>query len=214
LMRQRRNILIVGEEGVGKSVIVDHVMAARRGTHVLYSKQSPTLKETLINIAEFATGAKNLAKKNLLALKKTCYELLDQNPEYVILDHLGWVEPKFYGFLIYVTERNIPFVVVTREREKQNIGHLWMDLYDFEKLEIKNLNPARADQLIDSCATSLDLRLAGVAEFKREVFRISKGNPKILEELCRLAGDEKYRLKGFIDVKLMDLDRRINCAVR
>ncbi|HUK40801.1 MAG TPA: hypothetical protein VLX11_07155 [Candidatus Acidoferrales bacterium] len=195
LMHQRKNILVTGEGGVGKSAILDHVMAARSGKNVLYSKQSATLKGTLVNIVEFATGAKNLAKKNILALKKICYQLLDPSPEYLILDHLGWVEPKFYGFLIYLTERRIPLIIVTREREKQRLGHFWMGLYDFEKLEIKNLDAAGTDQLIDSCAASLDLKLEDTADFKREVFRTSKGNPKIIEELCRLAGDEKYEPK-------------------
>lgn len=213
LMRQRKNILILGDEGVGKSAMIDHMLAGGPEKNVLYSKRSTSLKESLVNMAEFAIGSKKLQQKNILSLKKICYELLDQSPEYAVLDHVAWVEPRFYGFLTYLKERKIPFIIATRTQDKKNIGHLWMGLYDFEKLEIKNLDQAKTGQLIDYYAEGFDLKLNAAADFKKEVFTISKGNAKIIKELCRLARDEKYRAKGYTDVKLMDLDRRIKSSI-
>jgi hypothetical protein len=126
---------------------------------------------------------------------------------------MAWVEPKFYGFLTYLKERKITFIIVTRSSDKKDIGHLWMGLYDFESLEIKNLDPAKTSQLIDFCAERFNLKLNAAADFKNEVFTISKGNPKIITELCRLARNEKYRAHGHMEVKLMDLDRRIKNAI-
>jgi hypothetical protein len=213
LIRQRKNILIAGPEGVGKSAIVDHVLTGGAVKNILYSKSSATLKETLANIAEFALGSKNLHQKNILSLKKICYELLEASPDYAVLDHMAWVEPKFYGFLSYLKEQKIAFIIVTRSLDKKDIGHLWMGLYDFDKVEIKNLDQTGTNQLIDYCAQSFDLKLHEATHFKNEVFTISKGNPKIIKELCRLAREEKYRARGYVDVKLMDLDRRIKNAV-
>jgi hypothetical protein len=213
LIRQRKNILIVGPEGVGKSAIVDHALANGAVKNILYSKSSATLKETLANMAEFALGSKNLHSKNILSLKKICYEFLKASPDYAILDHMTWVEPKFYGFLTYLKEQRIAFIIVTRSQNKKDIGHLWMGLYDFERIEIKNLDHAGADRLIDYCAQSFDLNLYETTHFKNEVSAISNGNPKIIWELCRLAQDKRYHAKGYIDVKLMDLDRRIKNAV-
>jgi hypothetical protein len=213
LMRQRKNILVLGEEGVGKSAIINNVMAAHPVKNILYSKRSTTLEETLVNMVESALGGKDLQKKNILSLKKICYELLDKSPDYAVLDHVAWVEPRFYGFLTYMKERKIPFVIVTRRPGKKHIGHLWMGLYDFEKLEVKNLDQPKTAQLIDYYASSLDLKIDDASDFKKEVFGISKGNPKIVRELCNLAREEKYRAKGYVDVKLMDLDRRIGYAV-
>jgi integrase/recombinase XerD len=214
LMRQRKNILILGEEGVGKSAILENVMGSGVVKNSLYSKRSTTLKETLVNMVGSAVGGKDVQKQNILSLKKICYQLLDESPEYAVLDHIAWVEPKFYGFLIYLKERNLPFVIVTRRRDKKNIGHLWMGLYDFEKIEISNLDQTKAGQLIDYYASSFALEIAAAEDFKRAVFKISAGNPKIILELCWLAQDEKYRKKGYVDVKLMDLDRRIEAAIR
>ena len=105
-------------------------------------------------MVESRLGGKDLQKKNILSLKKICYQLLDQSPEYVVLDHVAWVEPRFYGFLTYLKERKIPFIIGTRKPDKKNLGHLWMGLYDFEKVEIKNLNQPQAGQLVDYYASS------------------------------------------------------------
>jgi len=114
LMLQKKNVLILGEEGVGKSAMVEDVMASSVGKNILYSKRSTTLKETLVNLVESVHGGKRLQKENILSLKKTCYQLLDESPDYTVLDHVTWVEPKFYGFLTYLKERKIPFIIVTR----------------------------------------------------------------------------------------------------
>jgi hypothetical protein len=213
LIREKKNILIVGVEGVGKSAIVDGFIAAGVVKNLLYSKRSTTLKETLVNMIGWAVGGKDLQKRNILNLKKTCYGLLDANPEYVVLDEVGWVEPKFYGFLTYIRERQVPLVIVTRRADKKNIGHLWMGIYDFATLEIKNLDPPRASQLIEYYVSTLDLKIDALAEFKKYVFKYSEGNPKIIQDLCRLARNDKYRAKGYVDVRLMDLDRRIKSAI-
>lgn len=212
LVRQKMNVLILGDEGVGKSAIVEDLLSGGLIRNFLYSRHSATLKETLVNMVGAAQGGKDLQKKNILSLKKICYQLLDANPEYVVLDHVALVERKFYGFLTYLKERKIPFVIATQRPGKKNIGHLWKGLYDFEKIEIGNLDLPWARQLIDYYASSFDLKIE--TDFKREVFSISKGNPKIIKELCHLAREEKYKAKGYMDVKLMDLDRRISNAVR
>jgi len=80
-------------------------------------------------------------------------------------------------------------------------------------LEIKNLEEPNTGRLVDSYIARFDLKMETAADFKKEVFTISKGNAKIIEELCRLARDEKYRANGYTDVKLMDLDRRIKSSI-
>jgi hypothetical protein len=71
----------------------------------------------------------------------------------------------------------------------------------------------KAAELVDCYASIFCLNIGASANFKKEVFKISRGNPKVIKELCRLARDEKYSRKGYVDVKLIDLDRRINSAM-
>jgi hypothetical protein len=214
LMRRKRNILIVGDEGVGKSAILENAISAGAVKNILYSKHSTTLKETLVNLVGSVVGVKGLQKKNILTLKKSCYRLLEVNPEYVVLDHVAWVEPKFYAFLTYMKERNIPFIIATRKPDKNNVGHLWMGLYDYATMDIKNLDPTKTGRLVDHYATSFHLKIAAESDFKKDIFKISKGNPKVIKDLCQLARDEKYRLNGYVDVRLMELDRKIHNVIR
>lgn len=213
LMRQKKNVLVLGDKGVGKTTIIESVVARTPLKNILHSKRSTTLKETLVNFAGSAIAIKNLRKTNILSLKKICYELLQANPEYAILDQVSWVEPKFYGFLTYMKERQVPLIILTRRADKKNIGHLWMGVYDFETLEIKNLDPPRVGQLVEYYTSALNLKIDALAEFKKDIFKFSEGNPKIIQDLCDLARNEKYRSKGYVDLRLMDLDRRINSAI-
>jgi AAA+ ATPase superfamily predicted ATPase len=210
LVRSKKNVLVLGEEGVGKSAIINHTIASGVLKNFLYSKHSATLKEALVNLVGEAVGGKELAKQNILTLKKVCYRLLNGRPEYAVFDHVAYVERRFYAFLTYLREGNLPVVIVSQKRGKDNLGHLWMGLYDFEVLEVKNLDPTEAGQLVDHYISRLDLKIEAAADFKKDVFKMSQGNPKIIQDLCRLARNDRYRAKGYIDVKLMDLDRRIS----
>jgi hypothetical protein len=212
LIRDREHVLVLGEDGVGKSAIINHTLEDGVLKNFLYSKHSTTLKEALVNLVGVAAGGKDLAKQNIVSLKKTCYRLLDKDPEYAVFDHVAWVERKFYAFLTYLKERNIPLIIATRQPGKKNVGHLWMGLYDFEILEVKNLDLTKTGQLVDAYSSSLDLKIDAPTDFKKDVFKISAGNPKVIKHLCRLARDEKYRAKGYIDVRLIDLDRRIHAS--
>ena len=213
LMRNRKHVLVLGEAGVGKSAILNQTLTDGVVKNFLYSRHSATLKEALVNLVGAAVGGKELAKQNILTLKKTCYRLLDNRPEYAVFDHVAWVERRFYAFLTYLRERNLPLIIATREPGKDNLGHLWMGLYDFEVLEVQNLDPTKTAQLVEDHITKLHLAIDETADFKKEIFNASHGNPRIIQELCHLAPNEEYRAKGYIDVRLMDLDRRIRNAV-
>ena len=109
-----------------------------------------------------------------------------------------------------VMERQIPLVIVSRGLRKEHIGQLGMILYDFMKIEIDNLDRAAVDKLAEHFIAHLGINITKKSKFKKDIFYYSKGNPKIIQELCFLAADAKYRPKGFLDIKFLNLDRRIN----
>jgi hypothetical protein len=88
-----------------------------------------------------------------------------------------------------------------------------MSLFNFEKVEISNFDKPAADILIGHFIREFGIKITKEADFKKEIYRFSKGNPKIIKALCFLARDVKYQKKDTLDVKLMDLDRRINEVV-
>ena len=175
-------------------------------------QENHTLRQTLTGII---TAIPNEERKvidslNILALKKKCYEILKSTPNYIVLDHVGRVEPKHYAFFTYVLEKNIPLLVISRGLDKKAIGHLCMALYDFEKVEIKNFDKTASNNLIGYFIKEFGIKVTKEAEFKQAIFNHSKGNPKIIKALCFLARDVKYKRNDSLDVHLMDLDRRIN----
>jgi len=215
LISQRDSMVIFGPEGVGKSVIINKVLNDFTGLNVFYSSSSKTLKESLLNFMSYGSfDKKTINEANILALKKLFYEILRKNkPDYIVFDHIESVEPKFYSFLEYLLEAKIPLIVLSRGLDKKNIGHLRMSLFNFEKVEISDFDRSTADLLIEHFISEFGIKITKQEEFKKHVFRFSKGNPKIIKGLCFLARDVKYQKNDAIDVKLMDLDRRISEVV-
>ena len=215
LISQRKNIIIFGLEGVGKSAIIESVLKDKNITSLLYSQDSRTLKGLLSNLIISILGnTKSVQGLNTLALKKALYGIINEKkPEYIVFDHVESVEPKFYSLFVYLMEAKIPLIVLSRGLQKQDIGHLRMSLFSFEKVEISNLDKLTADILIDHFIKKYGIKITKDADFKKQIFHFSKGNPKIIKGLCFIARDVKYQKDDVLDVKLMDLDRRINEVV-
>ena len=214
-INQRKNIIIFGPEGVGKTAVLNKILTGFPTLNKLCSPESKTLKESLLN---FMAGAsfdkKTVNEANILVLKKLFYEILARNkPEYIIFDHIESVEPKFYSFFAYLLEAKIPLIVLSRGLGKKEIGHLRMSSFNFEKVEISNMEKPVADVLVEHFIKEFGIKITKEDEFKKQIFYFSQGNPKIIKGLCFLARDVKYQKSGGLDVKLMDLDRRISEVV-
>jgi hypothetical protein len=110
-------------------------------------------------------------------------------------------------------EEKFPLIVLCRGLEKKDIGNLRMSLFNFEKVEISNFDKPSAYLLIDHFIKEFGIKITKEEDFKKQIFYFSKGNPKIIEQLCFLARDVKYKKNETIDVRLIDLDRRINEVV-
>jgi len=213
---QKKSIIIFGPEGVGKTAVINKVLSSLAAVNIFYSPDSKTLKTSLLNLMVYAScDKKSIQVADILALKKLFYRLLDEKkPEYIVFDHIESVEPKFYSLFVYLMEAKIPLIVLSRGLEKKDIGYLRMSLFNFEKVEISNLDRPTADVLIDHFINEFGIKITKEADFKKGIYHFSKGNPRIIKGLCFLARDVKYQKNETIDVKLIDLDRRINEVVR
>ena len=213
-VNNKRNIIVFGQEGVGKSAIISQALKDRRMENVLLSENSSSLKESLENIIISSGDYKgDIRAKNILSLKKVLYVLLDKNPEYLVFDHISRVDPRFYSFLTYLVDRKVPVLIGCRGIEKKDIGHLRLSLFGFEKVEILNLDKEKTFALVNRYIELFEIRVTKADNFKKEIFHFSKGNPKIIKKLCLLAHDDKYRINDYLDVRLMDLDMRMGEVV-
>jgi len=208
---QRKNILVYGDEGVGKTALIKKVFMGQTRLKYLYSQESGTLKETLENLITYSSGGekKSIHRLTILNQKRMTYRILDNCPDYILLDHIGVVSPCFQSFLEYLLDRGIALVVVSKGLASSDIGHLWEGAYAFEKVRICNLGKSSSIALAEHYLESLGIAMGSDNEFKKDIFHYSHGNPKVIIELCSLAKENKYRRDGRFDFKLMDLDRRI-----
>jgi len=46
--------------------------------------------------------------------------------------------------------------------------------------------------------------------FRKEVFRLSNGNPSAIREICHYAGKDEYKVGNEIRFRLLNLDRKID----
>ena len=214
-MSRKKHIIIFGAEGVGKTVIINKVLSDQNSLkQCLYSQKSGTLKEALLNLISSDRNVhKNINEKNILSLRKMLYPVLDKKPEYAIFDHIECVAPKYCYFFEYLIERELPLIIIAKGIDRKDVGHLHYVLYNFEKIEISKFDKVTADILVDHYIHEFGIKSAQPDKFKKEIFQFSKGNPKIIKQLCLLARDEKYRKNDSLDVHLVDLDMRIDKVV-
>jgi len=151
-----------------------------------------------------------IEEQNILTLRKMLYTILDKKPEYIIFDHIGRVEPKYCSFLEYLIERGLPLMIISQGTDKKAIGNLRYLLHNFERVELSNFSRVATDILVDHYIGKFNIKVVEPDNFKKAVFHFSNGNPKVVKQICSLARDTKYQKKGFIDVRLINLDRRIN----
>lgn len=211
---ERKSLFVYGPEGVGKTFLLRHILENIKDPNISYSGNCSSLKNTLLSLLSYEYSRTSLLRKNILGLKKLFYKLLKREKPYFILDHVSRVSPKFYSFFEYLMDEEIPFTIVSRGISRKEIGHLVMATFYFEKVEMSNLDKLTAYALTDQFIKEFEIKTAKEDDFKKEIFHYSRGNPKIIKGLCSLARDGKYQKDGCLDVKLMDLDLRINEIMR
>lgn len=204
-LRSGNHLAIHGAEGVGKTALIQAATEAMPG--IVYCADTSTLKracDALLDRFHISVNvADNIVRKRAVREaargKKLCF----------IFDHVGWVTPKLLSFLDTLRESH-QLVVVTRSLASADIGHLKLLLWDFDTLELKNLAHADATRLLRSQCNQLGLSIADPAQFERNVWRLSQGNPRVILDLCAQASTGRYVFDGHFDTRLLDLDRRIS----
>ena len=84
LMKRRRNIIIWGSKGVGKTTIIQKVLTDRQGPPVPYASDSHTLKTALGHLLQ-----RDVQLYNMLTLRKQFYKFLQGKFPYIVFDHVG-----------------------------------------------------------------------------------------------------------------------------
>jgi hypothetical protein len=207
LHAQRKHVLILGPAGVGKTAFSDN--AASR-LHVLICPHSVRLSE-ICNSLECQMGLDS-GEERLIQRKSHLLHALREAGKTVVFDGVAWTTPKLSSFLECVMERT-PVWIATRSEHSWDIGHIWLLLVRFVKIEIKPFHPAETRELIEA-AIRLGHAPAGAVDAVERLHHLSAGVPEILVELIKGLATGHYDPHKKFDLRLLDLDRRIqNLAV-
>ena len=206
---QRKNLFISGPESVGKTFIVQHVIEVTGGKGILYSNDCSTIKTSLAGFLKGVYDPAFLSSQNISSLRKLFYKKIKKEKPYLVFDHMGSVGPKLFSYLENLLDEH-PALFVARSTDPKEIGDLSLLLFSFDKLEIHNLNRKYAFELITHHIGSFGLVIDREDHFRKEVFRLSDGNPSAIREICRYAGKDEYKAGKEIKFRLLNLDRKID----
>jgi AAA+ ATPase superfamily predicted ATPase len=206
---QRKNLFVFGLESVGKTFIVKYVLEEIDGMGVLYSDNCSTIKTSLAGFLKADYDPTFLSSQNLLSLRKLFYKKIKKEKPYLIFDHMGSVGPKFFSYLENLLDEH-PALFIARSPDPGEIGDLSLLLFSFDKLEVHNLNRKYAFELITHFIESFNLVIDKADYFRKEVFRLSDGNPSAIREICHYAGKDEYKVGKEIKFRLLNLDRKID----
>ncbi len=205
LHAQHKHVLIVGPAGVGKSALVERLRESLDLRVCPASKRFSEICNSLEQELELESTGLHLIQRKNRVLK-----LLEGTPhrrDAVAFDGVAWTTPKLAAFIEAVSER-VPVWICARSEHPWDIGHVWPLLVRFEKVEIKPFHPAETRGLIET-AIRLGVVPPGMADTMERLHHLCGGNPRILCELIEGLATGHYDPHKKSDLRLLDLDRRI-----
>jgi hypothetical protein len=203
LHKQRRHVLILGPEGVGKSVLVEHLRDSLRLRVCPASERLSEICEALEREFDLEAGELHLVRRKNRLLK-----LLKGSKRAVVFDGAGWTTPKLNSFIENVTER-VPVWLCARSERPWDIGHIWPLLVRFEHVELKPFHAGETQMLVEAAVRggSVPAETLNIVSW---LHRRAAGSPKVLCELLKEIARGHYDLSNAHALRLLDLDRRIH----
>jgi len=202
LHAQRKHVLIVGPEGVGKSSLIAHL---RETLPLVLCLQSRILGEICRHLeTELNLVAPQLP---LVQRKNRLLQVLAETRRTVVFDGVGWTTPKVSSFLESATER-APVWICARSERARDIGHFWPLLARFKKIELRPFHLSDTRALLTAAAETGQVPPM-TASFARQLHRLSGGLPLALYELLEHFVAGHYDLSRRTGLQLLKLDRRI-----
>jgi hypothetical protein len=200
---EHSHVLIVGVAGLGKTALLRE--AARRFS-ILLCEEASSLGRICESL-ERQLGWTH-RRMNVVERKNRLLPYLARRGELIAFDSMALTPPRVARFIACLAEC-IPVWIACRSDQPKKIGAVWQYLYQFERIELGPLSPKQTRVLLE--ATINAGRLARLPRnHYSQLHRLSKGNPRVLEELLIELASRDYRLEDPFGRRLLDLDRRIH----
>jgi hypothetical protein len=199
----QENVLLIGPAGIGKTALLRQI---QRQCPLLISEETSSLRRICDSI-ERQLGWTH-RKLNVIERKNRLLVYLKRRGEPVAFDHVAHIPPRVARFIGYLGEQ-IPIWIACRSDRPGDVGHVWEQFYKFARVEIGPLTADETRRLIFQAANEGNIQEDACGHV-RELYRMSGGNPRLLEELLIELAAREYNIDSSFGLELLDLDRRIH----
>jgi len=204
LHQQRRLVLLLGAEGVGKSALVEQLREPL-ALHVCpASEHLSEICDSLEHSLGLEAGGFDLVKRKNRLLKL----LKGEKRAVVVFDNASWTTPKLGSFIESVTLR-VPVWLCVRSEHPWDVGRIWPLLVRFEHVELKPFHPKETQKLVASAVVKKVVP-EKTLEITGWLHHRAAGNPKILCELLTEIARGHHDLSRPHGLRLLDLDRHLH----
>ena len=202
LYAAKKHVVIVGPPGIGKTALLQQ---ARQSCPMLLCGETSALGR-ICECLERELNRGHL-KLSVIERKNRLLKHAREHGEVVALDHVALTPPRVSRFIQRLTD-TAPVWIACRSTHAREIGHVWQHLFKFERLELSALTLRDVHALVAG-AVDLGNIQTEACDYVSQIYRLSKGVPRILEELLIEMAARKYKINTAFGKHLLDLDRRI-----
>jgi predicted ATPase len=202
MYQARRNVLLVGPAGIGKTTILREV---HKNLPLQICEETTSLG-SICDSLEAQLGWRH-GKLSVVERKNRLLKYLEERGEAIALDHVAETPPRVARFIANLAQ-HIPVWIAARSTQRREIGHVWEYLYNFTRIDVPPFSLAETSALIRNAAASRTIQ-PDACQHCAEIHRISKGVPGFVAGLLSELGARDYKITRPFGFRLLELDRQI-----
>jgi predicted ATPase len=201
--RERRHVLLVGSAGIGKTALLRQMQNQLR---LVFCEETSSLRRICESLERHLGWTHR--NMNVVERKNRLLPYLARRAEPVALDSVALTPPRVARFIYQLMER-VPVWIACRSTQPKDIGAVWQHLYGFQAVRLAPIAPSETAVLVQSAVNCGRVPVSAKAHTPA-LHRLSRGNPRALEELLIELSSREYRLDALFGRKLLELDQRIH----